>query len=148
MYKRIILPTDGSEISKKAISHAVRVADPEDSEIIVVNVMDSKHLTSLPENALEDGSIEFEDYGESITKDFLKIINEKYPEYHGNVRTVVAEGKPAPVILNAADKLNAEIIVITSSGKHIADRFLLGSVTENLSRHSKIPVMVVPGKKR
>ena len=52
MYKKILLPTDGSKNSEKAIEHALRIAELEDSEIIILNVVDSVYLTGLPEEDL------------------------------------------------------------------------------------------------
>ena len=56
------------------------------------------------------------------------------------------EGNAADVILKLSEKEDVDLIVIASSGKHMLDRFLLGSVTEKTVRHSTVPILVIPNK--
>ena len=59
---------------------------------------------------------------------------------------MTVEGNAADIILKVSEKENIDLIVIASSGKHMLDRFLLGSVTEKTVRHSKVPILVIPNK--
>jgi nucleotide-binding universal stress UspA family protein len=61
------------------------------------------------------------------------------------VEPVILEGNPADEIVNFAEKNDIELIVIGTLGKSGVQRFLLGSVAENVIRHSKVPVLVVRG---
>ena len=61
------------------------------------------------------------------------------------VEPVVREGNPASEIVNFAEKNDIELIVIGTLGKTGVQRFLMGSVAENVIRHSKVPVLVVRG---
>ncbi|OED29825.1 universal stress protein [Methanosphaera sp. WGK6] len=143
MYKRILLPTDGSKNSEKAIKHACNMATHEHAEIVVINVIDSKHLTSLPEDALDDDTeFVFEEHGDVVTKHVEELIKET--DENIKVSSITAEGDPATAIIKAAEKENMDVIVIASSGKHILDRFLLGSVTSKTIKYSTIPVLVIP----
>ena len=93
MYKKILLPTDGSKNSYKAIKHAYEIAKDEDAEILVLNVVDSKHLTSLPEDALTDEALSvFEKQSEVVTERVVKQIEEIDSDFATKVSTLLTVG--------------------------------------------------------
>ena len=152
MYKKILLPTDGSKNSKKAIEHTLCIAELEDSEILILNVVDSVYLTRFPEeNLITKSEMILEEKSKKITKDVETIIHEMEEEHGFNMENVkltpiTEEGNAADVILKISEREDVDLIVIASSGKHMLDRFLLGSVTEKTVRHSKVPILVIPNK--
>ena len=152
MYKKILLPTDGSKNSEKAIEHALRIAELEDSEIIILNVVDSVYLTGLPEEDLITKSeLILEEESQKIINHVKSIIENMEEEKgfkidHVKLTHRTEEGNAADVILKLSEKEDVDLIVIASSGKHMLDRFLLGSVTEKTVRHSTVPILVIPNK--
>ena len=152
MYKKILLPTDGSKNSEKAIEHALRIAELEDSEIIILNVVDSVYLTGLPEEDLITKSeLILEEESQKIINHVKSIIENMEEEkgfkiHHVKLTPRKEEGNAADVILKLSEKEDVDLIVIASSGKHMLDRFLLGSVTEKTVRHSTVPILVIPNK--
>ncbi|RAP52013.1 MAG: universal stress protein UspA [Methanosphaera sp. rholeuAM270] len=152
MYDKILLPTDGSKNSEKAIKHALTIAEYEDAEIIILNVVDSVYLTGLPEEDLITKSeMILEEESKKVTSRVEEIINEieeekgsEGKEIRMSTRTI--EGNAADVILKTSEEEDIDLIVIASSGKHMLDRFLLGSVTEKTVRHTKVPILVIPNK--
>lgn len=152
MYKKILLPTDGSKNSEKAIEHALRIAELEDSEIIILNVVDSVYLTGLPEEDLITKSeLILEEESQKIINHVKSIIENMEEEKgfkidHIKLTPRTEEGNAADVILKLSEKEDVDLIVIASSGKHMLDRFLLGSVTEKTVRHSTVPILVIPNK--
>ena len=152
MYDKILLPTDGSKNSEKAIAHALNIAEFEDAEIIVLNVVDSVYLTGLPEEDLitksemimEEESRKVLERVESIIEDLEKEKGSSAKNVKITSKTI--EGNAADVILKVSESEDVDMIVIASSGKHMLDRFLLGSVTEKTVRHSTIPILVIPNK--
>lgn len=147
MYKKILLPIDGSRNSERAIKHATRLAIDEDAEIIILYVLDHKRLTSLPEDALEDKELaDYEKHGEVVTQRVAETINEMAKESNKTIKTekLVVEGNPAIIITKATQKKDIDIIVIANSGKSFIDRFLIGSITERIIRDSTVPVVVIP----
>ena len=152
MYKKILLPTDGSKNSEKAIEHALRIAELEDSEIIILNVVDSVYLTGLPEEDLITKSeLILEEESQKIINHVKSIIENMEEEKgfkidHVKLTPRTEEGNAADVILKLSEKEDVDLIVIASSGKHMLDRFLLGSVTEKTVRHSTVPILFIPNK--
>ncbi|RAP45420.1 MAG: universal stress protein UspA [Methanosphaera sp. rholeuAM6] len=152
MYKKILLPTDGSKNSEKAIEHALSIAEHEDAEIVILNVVDSVYLTGLPEEdlitksemILEEESKKVTSRVETIIKELEEEKGDESKDIKMSTRTI--EGNAADVILQISEKEDIDLIVIASSGKHMLDRFLLGSVTEKTVRHTKVPTLVIPNK--
>jgi len=144
IFKKILLPIDGSTNSEKVIKYAVAIAKQEGSEIFILNVVDSKRLTSVPEETIENDEVDFDEHSSLITQKVADIIRESDLETEFNIVTMTVEGHPVEAIQKVAEKENVDLIIMTSSGKHIIDRFLLGSVTEKTIRISKVPVLMVP----
>ena len=152
MYDKILLPTDGSKNSERAIAHALTIAEFEDAEIVVLNVVDSVYLTGLPEEDLITKSeMILEEESKKVTSRVESIIKEIEEEKGSEgkdikITTKTIEGNAADVILKISESEDIDLIVIASSGKHMLDRFLLGSVTEKTVRHTKVPILVIPNE--
>lgn len=143
---KILLPVDGSKNSEKAIDYALTIAEDEGSEIIVLNAVDSKRMTSLPEDALnQESELVFEQEGRRVTENIKDIIlgRSNCPDKI-NVRLLALEGNPAGLIKKISQDEDVDMVIMVSSGKHFVDRFLLGSVTEKTVRQSPVPVLVIP----
>ncbi|MBE6485963.1 MAG: universal stress protein [Methanosphaera stadtmanae] len=152
MYDKILLPTDGSKNSERAIAHALTIAEFEDAEIVILNVVDSVYLTGLPEEDLITKSeMILEEESKKVTSRVESIIKEIEEEKGSEgkdikMTTKTIEGNAADVILKVSENEDIDLIVIASSGKHMLDRFLLGSVTEKTVRHTKVPILVIPNE--
>jgi nucleotide-binding universal stress UspA family protein len=66
---------------------------------------------------------------------------------HENIKTLVKEGSIAETILEAAEELNADTIVIGSHSKRWLENLLMGSITEYVLHHTSIPLLIIPTKK-
>lgn len=147
MFKRILLPTDGSEASERAGEYAISTANLEGADIIVLNVIDTSYLNSLPQQELREKlDEELREEGKVSVEEFEKQIEDK--QCAGNCKnikliTMVKQGRPAEVILKTAEEESVDQIIIGKSGKHGLERFLLGSTTESVVRGAKVSVSVV-----
>ena len=113
-------------------------------------MVDSVYLSGLPEEELiTDTELVLERESKRVTQRVEKIIRD-YEEKLGydkdkiKLSVLTMEGNAADVILKVAEIKEIDLIVMASSGKHMIDRFLLGSVTEKTVRHSRVPVLVIP----
>jgi nucleotide-binding universal stress UspA family protein len=147
LYKKLLLPTDGSEYSEKAGEHAIWIADKSFAEIIVLNVVDTSYLRALPpldlkktleDNLWEEGKNAINKFSEELEKDQCN-------GFCKNVKLTVEikKGKPAEEILRIIEDENIDLVVIGASGKHAITKFLEGSVTERVVRSAKCSVLVV-----
>jgi nucleotide-binding universal stress UspA family protein len=154
MYKKILLPTDGSENSKRANKHALWIADKSNADIIVMYVIEPHFpelATGLPLSTLptpdERFYKEIRNEGEQIIASFkqeLEDVQCKGVCRNTNLKSIIKEGKPSVEIVNVLDDEGIDLIVMGASGRHGLDRFIVGSVTERVVRHARKPVMVIP----
>ena len=154
MYNKILLPTDGSENSKRANKHALWIADKSDADIVVLYVIDPHFpevATILPLSTLPTPDEQFYEEirkeGNQIIDDFkqeLEDIKSKGTCKNVNLKTLIKEGKPSNEIIKVLKEENIDLVVMGASGRHGLDRFMLGSVTERVVREAETPVMVTP----
>jgi len=148
MYKKILLPTDGSEHANKAAKQAIWIASTSGAELIALNVIETSSLVGLP---AEDLIVRIKEMLKEEGRKSLEKIADilKETEIQGECQkevkltTSTEEGSPSDVIIKTVKKEDIDLIVMGTSGKHGLDRFLLGSVTENVVRSAPCPVLVV-----
>ena len=139
MYKKILVPTDGSEFAKKAQKHALFLAKVSGADLIAVSVTENNFVNGLPlddevyqlNQILNERSKENLDEFDRLNEDDLKITH------------VIREGSPAKVILEVALEEDVDLIVMGSSGKSGFDRFIMGSVADKVVNSAKCAVLVV-----
>ncbi|WP_233570048.1 universal stress protein [Aerococcus agrisoli] len=138
-YKKIVLPVDGSDASYRAFREAVSIAKRNDSELIVLHVLDDFVRFANP-----DASIKL--YEESRV-DALEILDsyQKEAEELGftNVTLEVIKGDARYGIVEFADKNKADLVVVGATGKGAIERAMMGSVSEYVVRNVKAHVLVV-----
>lgn len=139
-YKNILIATDGSENTIKAISYGLEIARISRAKAHAIYVMDTSSFSSMP---MDTGwEIMYEILQKEGAKATLKV--KEAGEIAGvEVEEIIAEGHPSNEIINYAEENNIDLIVMGTLGKTGIDRFLLGSVAEKVVRNSRIPVMVV-----
>jgi nucleotide-binding universal stress UspA family protein len=146
MYQRILVATDGSSLSKKAIGSAIDLAATCGAELIAVKVTprypQSYFEGSLPLNADEVAQIEEQWAHEAQVK--LDAIVKVAGKHGVAARGVVVKGDiVSDALLSAAKKQKADLIVMASHGRRGIKRLLLGSETQQVLTHSPIPVLIL-----
>ena len=139
MYKKILVPTDGSEFAKKAGKHALFLSKVSGAEIVAVSVTENNFVNGLP---LDDEVYQLNQILNERSEENLKEFD-KLNEEDLKVTHVVREGSPARVILEVADEEAVDLIVMGSSGKSGFDRFIMGSVADKVVNSAKCAVLVV-----
>lgn len=139
MYKRILVPTDGSEFAKKAQKHALFLAKVTGAEIIAVSVTENNFVNGLP---LDDEINQLNQILKERSEENLKEFDE-LNEDNLKINHVVKEGAPAKCILEVAKEEEVDLIVIGSSGKSGFDRFIMGSVADKVVNSAKCAVLVI-----
>ena len=139
MYKRILVPTDGSEFAVKAQKHALFLAKVSGAEIIAVSVTENNFVNGLP---LDDEVYQLNQILKERSEENLKDFDELNKD-NLKVTHVIREGSPARVILDVAQEEGVDLIVMGSSGKSGFDRFIMGSVADKVVNSAKCAVLVV-----
>ena len=144
LYKKILIATDGSEYTKNSIDYGIDLAKNTQAKLHVIYVIDTAAFASLPMDAAWESMYELlKQEGDEATR----YVAEKAESEGLEVEKLTVEGHPAEEIIKYAEKNSMSLIVMGTLGKSGLDRFLLGSVAEKVVRASKIPVLVVRGKK-
>ena len=139
MYKKILVPTDGSDFAKKSQKHALFLAKVCEAEIIAVSVTENNFVNGLP---LDDEIYQLNQILKERSEENLKEFDE-LNEDDLKITHVIREGSPAKVILEVANEEEVDLIVMGSSGKSGFDRFIMGSVADKVVNSAKCAVLVV-----
>lgn len=138
MYDRILVPTDGSSVSTKALHHAIELAEIHSAEIHVLHAVNP--VTHAPAGETSTLNTVATDNGEKVIDKTTEIIEETGFDRFTTEQTV---GSPAKIITSYAEDNNMDLIVMGTNGRSGIDRVLMGSVTEAVVRHSTIPVQTI-----
>lgn len=143
MYDTVIFPTDGSEESLEALDHALGLARTNDADLHALYVVD----TSYPYGDFEGGLIDIEPIVESFRSEGERALDriERRAEREGIAVTGdIREGTAIHrVILEYANEVGADVIVMATHGRRGLDRWFLGSITERVVRIAGCPVLTV-----
>jgi len=141
--RKILAPTDFSELSKLGLRYALEIAWDESAEVIVYHAIDlgldwhDRRADYGPNRDLLEESRRVLD--KFLAENFADLVK---------VRQVVEFGAPYKNIVEKAATEGVDMIVMSTHGRTGVDHFILGSVTEKVVAHAPCPVLVVPRHER
>ena len=144
MYKRILVPLDGSPLAETILLHVKGIAQGFDSEIILLYVTP----TPAPEFASptpEPLKAVLREERKDTTR-YLKSLCTKIEKEGARATYLIQKGAVAETILEVAEFMQADMIAMSTHGRSGAQLLLLGSVTYKVVRHSPLPVLVIRSK--
>ena len=138
MYKHILISTDGSELAQKGVEHGLALAKANDSKITVITVTQPYPLQG-------PATMNSWTTAQKHHADEALATAETAARKHGVEITArqITNESPAEAIVDAANTLGCDLIVMASRGRRGVSRLLLGSQTAEVVSHSAIPVLVV-----
>lgn len=138
--QNIVIATDGSKNSQKAISHGIEIAKLSGAIVHALYVVNTSSTISENWTAGKETiyNIMKDDGQKAVSK--VKTIG---IDSGVEVREVILEGYPSSEIIYFAENNNIDLIVMGTLGATGLERFLMGSVAEKVVRSSKVPVLVV-----
>jgi nucleotide-binding universal stress UspA family protein len=142
MFKKILYPTDFSDVSKKAIDYIKQLKEGGSETVIVLHVINERGMRAI-ERYASANSVEIEQRIMDDAKQELKVIEDNLKKSGFKVKTLIQRGVPLLEILKAEEKEDISVIVIGSHGKSNLEEMFLGSVSEKVSRKCKRPVLIV-----
>ncbi len=146
MYKKILIATDGSELSNKAADAGIELATLSGGELLTVQV-----VPRYPVSYFEGGmSLQNADVAK-VERQWAEAAHQHVQEVEAraSARGVKAKGVTvhaelvAEAIIATAEKHGCDLIIMASHGRRGLTRLLLGSETTHVLTHSHIPVMVL-----
>lgn len=146
MYKRILVTTDGSALSKKAVRHAIGLAAATGASLVALNVV-PRYPMSYFEGGMSVSPDDVSSIERKWAEDGQALVSEvqKAAQVAGvPIKAVTARSDlVAESIMAAARKHKCDLIVMASHGRKGIKRLLLGSETQHVLTHSSIAVLVL-----
>ena len=145
MFKHILVPTDGSELSQEATRRAVEFAKEIGAQITAFYAKPEYPITYYGEGALIDPTTpeKFAELAEEQAKEFLNKVATLCQEQGVTCRTLaVTSDVPYESIISTAKDNGCDLIFMASHGRRGISGLLLGSETNKVLTHSTIPVLV------
>ena len=146
MFTRIMLATDGSKLSQKAVKSAIDLASKFNAELVAVKVI-PRYVQTYFEGSFTVADIDvksIEAQWAAGAQQVLDKISSSAAAKGVSVKTsVIKSDDLADGLVKAANKMKADLIVMASHGRKGVKRLLLGSETQNVLTHSEVPVLVL-----
>lgn len=142
--RKILIATDGSETAKEAVDFGLEMAGCSGAKIYAVYVIDTTPYRSVPLDQIWSKNVldEFEREGHEATS----YVENVAKAYGTEAESRVLKGDPAEKILTFAEDNGIDMIIVGSFGKGRYERLVIGSVSEKIVRHAKVPVLIVREK--
>jgi nucleotide-binding universal stress UspA family protein len=146
MYKRILLATDGSTLSKKAHKAALALAQLSGAELLALKVV-PRYPMAYFEGAMPIDSNIVSEVENKWQADAQKLLDDVTASAQAKgvkaKALIVKSDLVADAVVNAAKKHKCDLIVMASHGRKGIKRLLLGSETQHVLTHSHVPVLVL-----
>ena len=143
MFKNILLPIDGSETSKIALTAGVAFAKETGAAVTGFYVIPNFHVITYQTEMLEDTRAEFEKAGLERAKHYLAEVTDAAAAAGVKCDTYFVSGDyPYEAIIEAVKEKHCDLIIMASHGRRGVKGLLLGSETQKVLTHSTIPVLV------
>jgi nucleotide-binding universal stress UspA family protein len=140
-FKHILVPTDFSEPSERALGLAVALAGPFDARLTLL------HVWTIPNTGYAEALSWPIDDMERVARTALDDALESTVKQHPATEAVLLEGKEWKQILEVVKQRGCDLVVMGTHGRRGLPRFVLGSVAEKVVRLSPVPVITLAATK-
>lgn len=144
MFKRILIPTDGSEFSNQALAQGLDLARVSDAEVTILYALENPYEAFTPQSRLVPENVEkmMSDYKREAQR-ALELLSTQAQKQGISAKGLIIEDHPVPAILEAAK--DHDLVVMATHGRKGIDRVMMGSVTDKVLHNCSTPVLVVRG---
>ncbi len=143
MFKRILVPTDGSDITAKAVDTTIRLAQSIGARVYTISVKEPFPYSAISEMQPTPPQ-EFFDAQERIAAKRILAVRDACAAANVPCDAHTVEAlHPWEAIIEHAQRMECDLVVMASHGRRGVTALLLGSETQKVLTHSKIPVLVV-----
>ncbi|MFN8488561.1 MAG: universal stress protein [Caldilineaceae bacterium] len=142
MYKRILVPLDGSDLAEKALAYLPCFSDKEQTQIVLLGVLDTMRYATVSLGYVPMNLNELSRNYETYLQDVVQRLNGQGYQ----VTTKLVEGDAAESILEMAKTSLADLIVMATHGRSGVLRWTMGSVAERVLQEAHLPVLLVRAK--
>ena len=143
MFKRILVPTDGSDITKKAVDTTIGLAKALNARLYTISVKEPFPYSAISEMQPTPPQ-EFFDAQERIASKRVQAVREACEAASVPCEAHTIEAlHPWEAIIEHAQRMECDLLVMASHGRRGVSALLLGSETQKVLTHTKVPVLIV-----
>ena len=143
MFKHILIPTDGSDLSRKAVRYGVQLAKASGAKVTALTVTDPYLAATMDAVLIPVGEEDYEEQSRLLAERAMEQVKMAADAAGVPCETIrEVHDQPYRAIIDAAHALNCDLIVMASHGRRGISALLLGSETVKVLTHSTIPVLV------
>jgi nucleotide-binding universal stress UspA family protein len=141
MYKKILVPLDGSELAITALNHAEKLAKTFDAEIVLFQVVPFMPIYGSPELVTP---LIIDEKQKEAAERYLSDLTEELRNRGQKVSAVVKTGQQVAVeIIDFAKEIKADLIVMCTHGRSGITRWVLGSVAHKVLTRAETPILLI-----
>ncbi|WP_163971648.1 universal stress protein [Oceanobacillus halotolerans] len=139
-YKNIVVAVDGSEASEKAFKKSLEIAKRNHSKLILAHVVDSRTFATAEayDRTLAERA---EEYAQELVNSYVE--NAKEVGITDLIRVIEYGSPKVKIAKEIAEDYDADLIICGATGMNAVERFLIGSVSESITRYASCDVLVV-----
>lgn len=144
--KKILVPIDGSHVSKKAAEEAIELSNKYDSKLIFVYVVDTRGIYTYDVGGIISVPFNYPKITEELIQvktKFLDAFVSTLAIENKDIEKVVLHGEPSDKIIDYANKEKVDLIVMGRRGFSKIQRFFVGSVTQRVISDAPCPVLII-----
>jgi nucleotide-binding universal stress UspA family protein len=142
MFKRILYPTDFSDVSKKVLAYIKQLKESGCERIILLHVIDERQIRAIESFVSEHSEKLTRDIIESVSQE-MQSIEKELVQAGFQVESRIEKGNPLREILRVEEEEDISLIVVGSHGKTNLEEIFLGSVSEKVARRCKKPILII-----
>lgn len=142
-YNNILVAVDGSDEAKNALEKGIQIAIEDDAKLHIIHVIDTRTFAAV-EHYDRMIFTEAEKYAEELLDSYKDMATEAGVK---DVSLIINYGSPkVKIAKDAVKKYDIDLVITGATGLNAVERFLIGSVSEYITRHAKCDVLIVRNK--
>jgi nucleotide-binding universal stress UspA family protein len=142
MYRKVVVPLDGSELAEEVLPHVAEMIRGRDSQVYLLSVTPMMRGVARPVVDLRPDGEERQRVEQEL-KEYLRKVASRLESVAAEVEVTVRSGRPADEILTFADNVGADLIAMTTHGRSGIRDWIFGSVADRILRGATCPVLLV-----
>ncbi len=143
MFKHILMPTDGSEHSERAVERGIELAKLCAAKVTGIHVMQDFRMMMISEGLLpSDLDVGMEEREREQATSFLAFVERTAAAAGVICETIIAKGRPYDAIVDAANERGCDLIVMTSRNRKGLASLIMGSEANRVLHRASIPVLI------
>ena len=144
MFKKILYPTDFSDVALKALGYIKQLKEAGSQEVVILHVINQRTIDGLMRHAISNSNLDaWLTKAKEVAQESLTEMRRELEDLGFSVKIVIKAGYRFSEILKLEEAEAPSIVVIGSHGRSNVAEIFLGSVSERVIRRCKHPVMVI-----